>query len=320
MNSYAVDDWWSGEICLNTCPILIEGDYHPIICSINDFESDDKIAIKKLQKEIWDSHSVKYYTKLKLDYNQKINNTRFKETYLESYLLKLRELLNPHSEYFSDFNNKVIFKIPGIDRIEFELQYFNDYEMFIKNYLINGNPIEYDFIHSPNFTYQFHKHDENFIIPQVYAHCNSIFMIEIEKYYNELKILSNRKNTNDYNINFYDLKSFKNKFDDTDEYLLINYFFYELVTKKYIYEYNLYEYLRNAFELQKSPSQLLKFNNGVKKKEVYTIFYKFYKEIATNPTKQKIRYAELLANYFVGYNTIDIMKNFSRAYIKPIIK
>ncbi len=320
MIEYTVDDWWSGEVCLNTCPILYDKDFTPINCSINAFAADDKIEIRKIQKAIWVDSCNNYYADLRLGYVIKSKNTKFIQPFLEKYLFTLQELLNPYSEFFIENNNKVVFELLGIDRIEFEPHYFKDYKMFIENYLINGTSIDCDFIHSPNCSYQLHKKGLKDYIPQVYAYCNSILLMLVEKDYNKYLTTASAINTENKNKLYSKLNNFKNHFDETDKFLLVDYFYKELVDSKLLIEIDFFNYIKHAFELQRPPIQLFRFKSGVKKNDIHNIFYKFYKEIATKTPKQQIRYAELLCNYFVGYNTKNVMKNFKRDYIKPINK
>jgi hypothetical protein len=316
MSKYTFSNWWSGDICLDTCPLSFNNDSPPKVCSINDFSDKDIVEIKKTQKEIWDDACLKYFNEIKSEYESKSKNNTFYKTFLEVYFFTLREKLNPYSTYYNEEHNKIVFNIPCIQRIEFDQMYFRDYRLFIENYSIKGNKNEYEFIHSPNCSYQLYSNNIYKILPQVYAHCYSNLFLLVEKDFNELTYHSNDKKGKEKNIDYTNFKNFKNNFNNTNESLLINYFYDELFSNNLIHELHLVEYLKSAFQLQEPPAKLFKFKSGVKKKVVYTIFYRFYRDIAKRPPNQKIRYAELLGNYFSGYDTNDIMKNFSRNYLK----
>ena len=86
------------------------------------------------------------------------------------------------------------------------------------------------------------------------------------------------------------------------------------MSTKYLTENQLDSYLKLAFEELSIPGIKFKFSESPNKKTIQKVFYKFYKEKSKNTYKQKLKYVELLSNYFEGFNTSSLESNFSKIY------
>lgn len=109
--------------------------------------------------------------------------------------------------------------------------------------------------------------------------------------------------------------TFENKFDKVNEAKIFEYFKINLVEKKYLTEYELNKYLKQAFELRTPPKQKYSFKNIDSIENIVNVFYKYYKDVTTESTYgRQTEYFNLLKNYFTGFEKIHI-KNFAKQYI-----
>ncbi|MBS4042926.1 MAG: hypothetical protein KGZ59_03840 [Chitinophagaceae bacterium] len=312
-------NWMSGKVYLNTCAIKKNKKPLPPIRSISAFSEKDITSIREIQKKIFDESCSKFLEDLKKEFYSSYENSKLKLDFIEKRLRHLKALTQPSGSYFQEVENMVWFNVNNEIIIKFSEQYFKDYKYFINAHLIDGQDNNYDFIHSPESKYQFYSTKEE-PLPQVYASCNWFFIMWITSTYSkEILEIQNKPLVENNIFNHYH-GTIKNNFDSVDECSLYNYFHKELVDSHILTEFDFDNYIRHAFELQRPPTQLFKFKKGVKKGDIYNIFYHYYYVIAQKPSKVQTRYAELLSNYFVGYKTTNVMKNFSRAYINPINK
>lgn len=107
--------------------------------------------------------------------------------------------------------------------------------------------------------------------------------------------------------------SFKNNFDGMDESDILRHFRQGLVDSRYLTEEELNQYLKAAFELKTVPERLFRFKDVPKKDKVYAVFYKYFKNVASQPHGKQPQYAALLGDYFEGYNTKTVSTNFSKS-------
>lgn len=105
--------------------------------------------------------------------------------------------------------------------------------------------------------------------------------------------------------------NFENNFDSVNETRVYNYFNESLVKRGYLSEKGLENYLTLAFDKTKFPKEKLQ----LEKKhigKIRKIFYKYYTEINNESYGNKMRYAELLGNYFNGFDSKKVYDNFDK--------
>lgn len=105
----------------------------------------------------------------------------------------------------------------------------------------------------------------------------------------------------------------KNNFDSTDANSVHGYFRRELVSKGFLDEETLCQFLELAFEKREYPNKLFKLKGEYKKKDVVKIFGTYYKRISTgNKYGKTKKYVELLSKYFDGFQQESLMSNFTK--------
>jgi hypothetical protein len=107
---------------------------------------------------------------------------------------------------------------------------------------------------------------------------------------------------------------FENNFDSVEPKEIYRFFKEKLVDKRHLTLENLEKYLIFAFQEEKPPKPLMKFDNVTTKKKINTIFYTYYHDIAQKPHNKQTEYAELLGKYFQSYNTKTIKSNWSKGF------
>ena len=108
---------------------------------------------------------------------------------------------------------------------------------------------------------------------------------------------------------------FINTFDHVASEKVFNYFYENLVNKKYLSKENLEKYLVLAFQEKKQPMEKFSLENiniGTSRE----IFYRYYVEIAEKPHTLESEYAKLLGNYFKRFTTKKVLNNFAREYTR----
>lgn len=92
------------------------------------------------------------------------------------------------------------------------------------------------------------------------------------------------------------------------------YFKKHLVDPNYLSEDQLNEYLILAFQSkpQQVPKKRFVFQNKPKKKKIYSIYYNYYHDIVGAERGKQTEYAELLGEYFAGYNTPTTYTNMNK--------
>ena len=92
------------------------------------------------------------------------------------------------------------------------------------------------------------------------------------------------------------------------------YFKKHLVDPNYLSEDKLNEYLILAFQSkpQQIPKKRFVLQNNPKKKKIYSIYYNYYHNIVGAERGKQTGYAELLGEYFAGYNTPTTYTNMNK--------
>ncbi|KFC60889.1 hypothetical protein FEM08_02790 [Flavobacterium gilvum] len=103
---------------------------------------------------------------------------------------------------------------------------------------------------------------------------------------------------------------FANQFDSVNETIVYEYFKKNLVDTKYLSANDLNLFLELAFEKMKIPQEKMSFNLKTQNR-IVKIFYNYYKIIAGKPYGKQQKYLNLLRDYFIGFENLDL-KNFSK--------
>lgn len=106
---------------------------------------------------------------------------------------------------------------------------------------------------------------------------------------------------------------FKNNFDNVSAIEIFKHFKAGLVSKRYLTDQELNEYLKAAFELKTIPETLFKIKDAPNKAAIEAVFYKYYKNVAGKIHGKQGQYAALLGDYFEGYKTTTVSSNFSKS-------
>ena len=134
-----------------------------------------------------------------------------------------------------------------------------------------------------------------------------------EKYYNKKLVLDEKLKSLNLDTDLETPFEFINNFDKVDKNKIYKYFKDNLVLKGYLSEIDLERYLITAFQNKTLLSEKLSFKkNNIGK--ITNIFYKYYYELASKPHGEKTKYAELLGNYFVGFETKKVKNNFAKNF------
>lgn len=107
---------------------------------------------------------------------------------------------------------------------------------------------------------------------------------------------------------------FQNNFDHVPTIKVIEHFKTHLVDKGYLSMKVLQNYLIAAFDQKSPPHQLFQFTFTPSKEKIYLVFYTYYVNVAGKPHAKQNFYAELLGNYFSGFNLNTIKTNWAKGY------
>lgn len=107
---------------------------------------------------------------------------------------------------------------------------------------------------------------------------------------------------------------FENNFDHVQAKIVFNYFKAELVDKNYLPLEDLHKYLIMAFQNKIFPNEKFLLKGNVTIGIIRNIFYRYYTEIAQDKFGKKNEYCQLLGEYFNGFDTAKIAKNFNKQY------
>ena len=108
------------------------------------------------------------------------------------------------------------------------------------------------------------------------------------------------------------LPNFENNFDRASTTDVLEYFTKHLLKPGYIKKKDLHTFLINAFELKKHPGEKIKLKGKYLRKDIRLTFYNYYKMNQVHGTKEK--YVKLLSEHFQGFETNNLMTNFSKDY------
>lgn len=107
---------------------------------------------------------------------------------------------------------------------------------------------------------------------------------------------------------------FKNNFDHVPPKKVCDYFKRELVDTGYLSLEDLETYLIVAFQDKTVPAErfTITYNKSPTPTKIKKIFYKYYEEIAQDKHGKMKYYCGLLGEYFNGFNTDKISRNFNK--------
>ncbi|WP_343329294.1 hypothetical protein [Polaribacter staleyi] len=142
---------------------------------------------------------------------------------------------------------------------------------------------------------------------------NKFFNNKIE-YFKEIKALEKEEGGSSL---FSDLPQFEfiNNFDEVESNVVYDYFKNSLVKKGYLSNEDLEKYLILAFQNKELPKKRFVFlKQDIS--GITNIFYIYYKEVVEKRHGKQSIYAELLGNYFEGFQSDKVVNNFARHYYK----
>ncbi|WP_166761967.1 hypothetical protein [Flavobacterium psychrophilum] len=133
--------------------------------------------------------------------------------------------------------------------------------------------------------------------------------IKFKKHLNSLLLLIPQQNQTDGVTSFT-----KNNFDpeNAKPKKVYDYFKKELVDAGYLSLEDLEKYLIMAFQDKTVPAEKFSFAKKIKVKDARDIFYRYYTVIAKAGNDNKMKYAELLGNYFTGFTAKKVFDNFAK--------
>lgn len=151
---FTFKDWCNGQFCMGTSSLIYNNKLPKNIKQVKwtDLSPKEADKIKIKQKEIFDSvknESLENFIKV---YQQQFEKSADRK------LLHHRELSQVNQILFRKFaptEEVAISDHWNILFVNFQLQHLQNY---INEHIVKGNPIDYSFIHHPNFLYQEKKH------------------------------------------------------------------------------------------------------------------------------------------------------------------
>jgi hypothetical protein len=105
---------------------------------------------------------------------------------------------------------------------------------------------------------------------------------------------------------------FTNNFDHVQKEKVYNYFKTELVDKNFLSLDDLHKYLIIAFQDKTPLAERFIFSGNISIGIIRNIFYRYYTEIAQDKHGLKGKYCQLLGEYFNGFDTAKIKRNFNK--------
>jgi hypothetical protein len=134
--------------------------------------------------------------------------------------------------------------------------------------------------------------------------------LELEK---ELSSLSQQVEPKIIEQNYFSKPCFEiNKFDHVNKDKVLGYFKAELVDKNYLSLETLHKYLIVAFQEKTTVAEKITLQGKFTQGNIRNIFYRYYDEIAQDKHGLKRDYCKLLGEYFVGFDTEKIIRNFNK--------
>jgi len=254
----------------------------------------------------------------KLIFSNCLNNDE-KLKYLKNELSKMQKRFELCPNNISGYLNAINFQLPN-RKEDFRKRFNNILQNFILTDYVEAfdslmlNKVEFD-SYSKYFNNFYEFKDEWHLHNSLIEY--SVLLYRFECFKEIFKENGSLHNIAEYSIeNNEELETptFENKFDNVSPVEIYKHFKAGLVTKGYLTEQELNEYLKAAFELKTKPKTLFKLKHTPTKQKIYTVFYIYYKDVSGKKHEQQTRYAELLGNYFEGYNTEIIKTNWARDY------
>ena len=150
--------------------------------------------------------------------------------------------------------------------------------------------------------------------------CSVMRVIENkEKYYNKKITIDalHEKSKGSNSISHENSTQFKfiNNFDEVDSSVVYDYFKNSLVKNGFLSNDDLEKYLLVAFQNKELPKKRFVFlKQDIS--GITNIFYIYYKEVVEKRHGKQSNYAELLGNYFEGFQSDKVVNNFARHYYK----
>lgn len=161
IKEYTYNDWWEGKYCLATSTTvtknpLDERKFKRI--ALDKFSSENIDKIKEKQINVFEEQVGKKFDSWKQHFTKKINNSQMKEVLLEYEIKQTEDIMfgsfSVDDSIATTTHWKVIFYTNDLAAIQ----------NHIKTHKINGEALDYSFVHSPNFKYQTESY-------KVYAEC-----------------------------------------------------------------------------------------------------------------------------------------------------
>jgi hypothetical protein len=148
VKKYTYSDWWEGRVVLAYATIFNKENEHFILCTWEDFESEnDIVKIKNKQKEIFDQGTKKLCDSWVRIFSAQYEKSEIKKLYLEREIEDTATIIFENDDpKFPTFqlelpmkNHNVLFYVTDLLEIR----------RFINDIIIQGKERNYDFIHSP---------------------------------------------------------------------------------------------------------------------------------------------------------------------------
>ncbi|HSC55291.1 MAG TPA: hypothetical protein VLC98_16785 [Phnomibacter sp.] len=158
---YTYNDWLEGKICLfNTQTYSRPEDADKFKrVKWEEIEPGDRQHIKEKQEEIFKEQVSELLNKWQEEFNQNYSSSKTPDFYLSKEKKQVRSIM---FDQFPAVGTTIIRGHWNITYTNFYLQEIQDY---IKTNIVEGAPLDFDFIHSPEFP--FYQKDK--IYSQVYA-------------------------------------------------------------------------------------------------------------------------------------------------------
>lgn len=146
---YTYEDWWDGTICLNTSVTICREQDEKFIkrVSWHEITEGDIDKIKEKQRELFFAKVTETLDKLMKHFQEGCQNSRLPELFFEKELVKVESFL------YDIFPVEKIILFPEYG-IKFDNFCLDNIQKYVKRHFIDGQIIEFDFMHSPNFLFK----------------------------------------------------------------------------------------------------------------------------------------------------------------------
>jgi len=203
---HSYDDWWNGEIYIETCSIIYKDGDNPIRAEWVEIVESDISKIKEKQKELFEQARKELLENWKKIFSENYQRSELKDVLLRSQLTDFKQLLNSNIELKPIGNND-----KGSLTLSNRTLLFTTYELstlreYFQDFIRDGKERDYDFIHSPNFLFQ----RKNELTPQMYAQVSWDFHRWLKSFIPKEEVITEKE----LSIN---KTSTKNKIDNTQK-------------------------------------------------------------------------------------------------------